>query len=178
MLYAKPQPNIYREWLDAQIVQEYLSICRDEIAAGFGLTDENILDELSVIAFADPADITDEKGDYLPIGQLPGRIRRAISNVEIVNRPTRGGRETGVRYAFHPKMRALEAAMKYKGLFEKDNDQRGNAQNAISRFFEQAQRATEGIAPRSLPSEVGQTADRDRRLDGPDLEKTKPLLPN
>ena len=104
----------------------FLRSCKEairKISKKKGITIERLLEEESCLAFSDPVDLVDlETGVLIAPHLLPVRIRRAIASVEIITAP---GKTTIYKYKFWDKGKALERLERHKGMFEKDNAQRG-----------------------------------------------------
>lgn len=49
----------------------------------FEITQDRILQELACMAFLDPSDLYDDKGNLLPIEKMPEHARRAIAGMDI-----------------------------------------------------------------------------------------------
>ena len=68
-----------------------------------------VIQEVCCIAFSDPKDMVDKKGNLLPLHKIPERTRRAISSVSLTNR--------GIKYSLWSKNDALEKLLNYLGAY-------------------------------------------------------------
>ena len=76
----------------------------------FDATVERIAHELCSIAFADPAELFDGKGQLRKIEDLPPHVRAAVASVETV----RGG---GIKVKLWNKNRALDSLGRWRRMF-------------------------------------------------------------
>lgn len=93
------------------------------------LTVEGVLLELRRIVHADPRNFFDEAGNLRPIKDLDDDAIAALAGFEVTEEfAGRGEDRESIGYTkkvkFWDKNAAIEKAMKYFGLFEKDNRQR------------------------------------------------------
>lgn len=96
------------------------------------LTEANLTKVLEQILFVDQRTIYDKDGNLLPIAQWPENAAMALSSMdrdEITAGQGTGGKPVGNSYKprFYDKLVALEKAMRFKGMFERDNKQRSEA---------------------------------------------------
>ena len=90
-----------------------------------------IMLEESCVAFLDPIDLFDKDGSLVAPHELPERIRRAISSVEVIEVKSEDGEKLHkYKYKFWDKGKSLERISKHLGLYEKDN-----LQKAVRMFF-------------------------------------------
>jgi phage terminase small subunit len=90
----------------------------EKAVAAAGLTIERTLLEIARIAYADPGRLFSLQGEALAIDELSDDMRAVISRVKL---DSTTGRPT--EYYLSDKISALQMAMKYFGLFERDNAQ-------------------------------------------------------
>ena len=74
------------------------------------ITEANLAREMALIAFVDPGDMFDADGCLLPLCRMPGHMRRAVASYE-------RDKDGCVKIRLHPKLQALEALGKYRGMF-------------------------------------------------------------
>lgn len=90
-----------------------------------------IMLEESCVAFLDPIDLFDKDGSLVAPHELPERIRRAISSVEVIEVKSDGDEKLHkYKYKFWDKGKSLERISKHLGLYEKDN-----VQKAVRMYF-------------------------------------------
>lgn len=94
------------------------------------LSTERWAQEMACIAHFDPGELYDEKGDLIPLHQLPEHVRRAISSIDVEKR-TIAGKEGGpeilsttTKVKILDKNVALANVGKHLGVFEEDNRQK------------------------------------------------------
>jgi phage terminase small subunit len=93
------------------------------------LSADRVLQELERAIFADPRKLYDARGRLKPIHLLDDDTASAIASID-VDKPSAGtsakgnaaGATTKVR--LHDKLIAIDRAMRYLGLFDRDNHQR------------------------------------------------------
>ena len=78
---------------------------------------DRVLQELGLIAFADPRSLFDTDGKPLPVQHIPQSARRALASYALLP-------NGGVKVRFFDKLQALDRLMRFHGLFERDNAQR------------------------------------------------------
>lgn len=100
-------------------VQALISAHRDKAMAKAELSVEQTLDKLRQFLMYDPRKLFDEQGKQLPLHMLPDDLAAAC----VGYKDTIAGREIKLV----DKVSALDKAMKYHGLFEKDNKQTADA---------------------------------------------------
>lgn len=92
------------------------------------VTVERTLMEVGRLAFADVGSFFDEAGQLRPLHTLPAGVRAAIASFEFEAITAGKGDEAIVvgnvrKVKLNDKNSALDKAMKYLGLFKKDNEQ-------------------------------------------------------
>lgn len=83
------------------------------------LDPNRVLEEIACIAFVDPADVYDDKGNLLPVRKWPESARRALAGFEVAQRNITAGDghvDTVLKAKFWDKGRALEMAAKKHAL--------------------------------------------------------------
>jgi phage terminase small subunit len=83
-----------------------------------GLTVERVLEEVRRLSFSDPRKLFRKDGTPIPITELDDETAATIAAIEV----DEDGRTTRVR--MWDKNQALEKALKYLGLYERENTQR------------------------------------------------------
>jgi len=113
-------------------VQVALKEWKDNIALETNISLKRVMLEESCIAYYDPVDLFTKEGTMLSPDQLPERIRRAISGIEIIELPSKNGdvKQYKYKYRFWDKGKSLERISKHLGLYEKDN-----LQKAVRMYF-------------------------------------------
>ena len=86
---------------------------------------KNVLQELSLLAFSDPAKLFDENGHLIPICELPEEVSRTISeintSVKMVGRGEDAEPYEITKIKQHDKKGSLDMLVKHLGGYEKDN---------------------------------------------------------
>lgn len=108
----------------------------DERARRTGITADQVLQELVMIARVNPADAFSEDGRILPPREMPEEIQRAIATLEvreIYDRrgPNRVATGQAKRLRFWDKIRALELLGKHLGLFSEKLEVTGRDQGPV-----------------------------------------------
>jgi phage terminase small subunit len=108
---------------DPRVLAE-LSQRRDSLAQTLGLSTERTLREVARLAYADPRNFYRADGTIKPIHELDDDTAATIASVE-VDELTVDGKVIGItrKIKHWDKNAALEKAMKFHGLYEKDNKQ-------------------------------------------------------
>ena len=93
----------------------------------FAVNVTRVMREESRIAFADPIDLFDEKGELKHLKDVPIGLRRAVQKVEVIESYAKGGeRLVKYKYHLHDKGRALERVEKILGMYYLDNKQKAD----------------------------------------------------
>lgn len=107
-----------------------------ELLAQFRLTTENVLRNLAQTLFFDPRKLFNDDGSLKSARDLDDETAQALGTLEVVEMKIGQGQDVVPMYTkklkWLDKNTAREQAMKYLGLFERDNDQ---AMNAVARVF-------------------------------------------
>lgn len=116
--------------------QAFIAERTKTIAARMELSVERTMQEIARLAYFDPRKLFDAEGRPLSLNQLDDDTAAAIAGVEVV---TVGNADMGFgevrKLKVADKNAALEKAAKILGLFQKDNEQAGNALGtALSQF--------------------------------------------
>ena len=119
-----------------------------------GVTEAQVIQEAARIGLLDPARLFDEKGNLLPINEIPAEVRAAIASIEVGEDEIDGEVTTRVKkIKLWDKNSALEKLMKHLGSFERDNQQKAGLFDAIPRDklaeIEGKLRAIAGMAEQS-----------------------------
>ncbi len=101
-------------------VSAYIKMRQAEIAFKYKITQSRIIKEESYLAYSNIAEIVKGRTVLSP-DQLPERVQRAISSMEVIE-DTRTG-QTRYKYKLHDKGSALGRVEKILGMNEKDNAQ-------------------------------------------------------
>ena len=105
------------------------------------VTVDQIVKELTTIAFFDPAELFDENGNFKSVKDMPENVRRAISEVKVeeivINKEASRVKTT---YKLHSKNDSIEKLAKHIGFYQKDNEQKGKS--AMEAFLELMQVAS------------------------------------
>lgn len=109
-------------------VKKVLDARRAALARKYELQADDVIAELSMLTYLDPAECFAEDGSLLPVRNMPVHVRKAISSIEVEelfegvgkNRKQVGWTK---KIKFWDKNSALEKAMKNLGQFSKDNEQ-------------------------------------------------------
>lgn len=129
---------------------EILAAIKARLDAGLtaaSLTTDRVLQELSRIALFDPRKLFHEDGSMKQLRELDDDTAAALASVELA--VTKGAGSNGkpsllddgtLKFRFTDKNAALEKAMKYHGLFDKDNRQRPLTPATIRLVWEEAPR--------------------------------------
>jgi hypothetical protein len=102
---------------------------RAQVEGKTRITFDRLVHELAAAAFCDPGELSGPEGSLLTLQEMPGHLRRAIKQCDVVERIEDRGdvvithRVTRVR--FWDKLRALEMIAKLQGHFEAERTQDG-----------------------------------------------------
>jgi phage terminase small subunit len=89
-----------------------------------GLSVEKTLQEVARLAYSDPRKYFREDGTFKGLGELDDNAAAAIASIE-TDEIKADGKNIGLtrKFKMWDKNSALEKAMKFHGLFERDNEQ-------------------------------------------------------
>lgn len=86
---------------------------------------KNVLQELSLLAFSDPAALFDKNGQLIPISQLPEEVSRTISEVNTSVKMVGRGEDAEpyeiTKIKQHDKKGSLDMMLKHLGGYAADN---------------------------------------------------------
>ena len=128
--YAESSAHIRGcELLKHSLVAAEIARRRAPIAKKSELTAERVMQELSNIAFFDPASMYDESGNLLSINEMPEETRRAIAGIEQTVGP-KGDKTSKLRLS--SKLGSLELAAKILQMVKQEQTQQTAVQIVIS----------------------------------------------
>lgn len=127
-------------------VQAFIAERTQAVAQRMELSAERTMREIARLAYFDPRKLFDADGRPLALNQLDDDTAAAIAGVEVV---TVGNADMGFgevrKLKVADKNAALEKAAKILGLFQKDNEQAGNALGAaLTKFVAQFHKGDAG----------------------------------
>lgn len=116
------------EYLKDPEVVALISEATENAAKIVGLDVERTLREVARLAYFDHRRLYKPDGSFIPVHELDDDVAAAIASIE-VDEVTVGGAVVGMTRKIKQwdKNSALEKAMKFHGLYEKDNSQRGES---------------------------------------------------
>jgi phage terminase small subunit len=95
-----------------------------EVSSELEITAENVLLSMARVAFVDPRRLFDEDGGLKPVRELDDNMAGAISSIEVITRPARGGKPGEVEHVrkirFSSRTEAQANLARYFGLFKGD----------------------------------------------------------
>lgn len=110
------------------VVQKLISEATEKAAKKSGLSVERTLLEVSRLAYSDPRKLYKADGSLIPVHELDDDTAATVASVEVDEIKADGQVIGYTRKLKHwDKNSALEKAMKYHGLYEKDNSQQAPA---------------------------------------------------
>jgi phage terminase small subunit len=124
------------EWLRKPEISAYLYTKAQERGKEADITQTNILREIARLAFFDPRKLYDENGSPLPITDLDDDTAACIAGIKV---KTIGDGDdqrsiaSVIEYKVSNKDPALEKLMRYMGLYERDNKQKGGLLSELPR---------------------------------------------
>lgn len=109
-------------------VQQIIADATAKAAGIAGLSVERTLRELARIAYSDVRKLYDEDGNLIPVQNLDDDVAATVSSIEHVEEFSGKGNERELvgytkKLKVWDKKGALDMAMKFHGLYEKDNEQ-------------------------------------------------------
>lgn len=116
-------------------VQSRLAILRDQIERMALVEERELLSELSAMLRMDPADCFDERGNLLPIKEIPRNVRRNITSIKVRRVKSRTNDEARIEediieLKFSDKQGTMEKLGKHLGIYERDNAQKSDRMSA------------------------------------------------
>ncbi len=117
-------------WLSDPRVQELISLRWREVSRSQSVTPEHVLGAVANVAFANVADLLDDEGRFREIKDLPRHVSAAIKSFKRKRRYVENAAGLPVveqvdEVSLWSATEAQVTLMKYLGMFEKDNRQRG-----------------------------------------------------
>ncbi len=157
--------SLMREPLVAKYKEERLQQLADEAGAKV----HEVLRELVSIALVDPADMLGMDGKLLSLQEMPERVRRAISSVEMT--------PLGPKYKMHDKLKALEMLGKYRRMWDKKGgDEDGRLQVSIEIVRAIAEAKAPALQAQSVTDAVFKELGEGEIQPLPDDEELESLL--
>jgi len=127
---AKNLSQAGKQLLKKAEINDALAEIKVELAESLAAKPERVLKEHARIGFSDIRNLFDDLGRLKPVSQIDDDLAAAISSVKVVARQTGGDDPLDVEYVHEIKLwnkgTALDALSKHLGLFEKDNEQKGD----------------------------------------------------
>lgn len=111
-----------------------------ERAEKFEIRADEVLQELHHLAMARGEDLFDEKGQLIPISEMPERTRAAIKEFKVTEKVVEGKGKKPVtlrtyEIKLHDKVSSIDMLMKHLGQYEKDNNQKPAAVFDLSGLY-------------------------------------------
>lgn len=103
-------------------VQAEIKRQRDARSESAGVSTEHVLQHLKEIAFLDIGELVDDNNKLLPIKQLPERVRRVMSHLDLV---VHDGVIIGVKPMPASKIKGVQMLLQHLGMLEKDDGKKG-----------------------------------------------------
>ncbi|OFW00164.1 MAG: hypothetical protein A3G20_05110 [Acidobacteria bacterium RIFCSPLOWO2_12_FULL_59_11] len=109
-------------------VQALIAEATEKAAKIAGLSVERTLREIARVAYSDPRKLYRPDGLLIPVTELDDDTAATVASVEVdeIKAGEAGVIGHTVKIKHWDKNAALEKAMKYHGLYEKDNKQQGD----------------------------------------------------
>lgn len=117
-----------KRWLDDDRVKERLERRWMEVSRSREITPEHVLEEVANLAFSNIQDLYTEEGHPVPLYKLPRHVAASIRGIKrrvLFDREGTPTGETLEEIQLWDKSGPQNTLMKYLGLFEKDNRQKG-----------------------------------------------------
>lgn len=121
------------------------------------ITAERVLQEHAILGLQNICDYYNDDGSIKPLSELTHQQKSAILKIKtkIVKVKNDDGEEEDQRqvvdYYFRDKDKSLEALSKHTGIYEKDNEQKGNADLKTKQEFMEALMQSISKSDRGLP---------------------------
>lgn len=108
-------------------VKVRLATLREQIERIALVEERELLSELAAMLRMDPAECFDERGNLLPIKDIPRNVRRNITSIKVRRlKSERGTEEDIVELKFSDKQGTMEKLGKHLGIYERDNAQKND----------------------------------------------------
>lgn len=136
------------------LVRQRIRKIQDDVIARIKVDQTAVLAELTRIAFLDPGEIFDEKGELRMMHQIPEDVRRAISGYKVTTKTFgKDGESVEKEVKFVSKEGALEKLGKHLGLWKADTDDgKFTAEAFLKAMLEARERVNRSIQVRQLPA--------------------------
>jgi phage terminase small subunit len=181
-------------WLKRPHIQKRIDEMITRRFARAEITAERVMTELARIAFADPRDLYDDKGDLLPVHLLSDDAAAVLAEIKVELKLTGRGDQASVvelkNIKIADKMAALSLLAKHFKLVGEDSDGVNALANALSARLNEARKrdqayaranAAQGVMDATIVERTGKTTyaveddpspefrlERPRELDTPD----------
>ena len=110
-------------------IQDAIARRRAELANRYKLTTDDVLRECARIVYSDPRRLFDARGGLRPVKDLEDEVAATIASIEVSDDVVGKGEDAvsvrTTKVKLWDKNAAIDKAMRYLGLFEKDNAQQG-----------------------------------------------------
>lgn len=113
-------------------VQALVRVERDRLLGENDLSAKQALSKLRDMLMFDPRQLFGPNGDPLPIQQIPDALAFSLAGLEVLEQWEGAGKDRRFigyvkKYKLVDRVSVLDKAMKYHGLFERDNKQAAEA---------------------------------------------------
>lgn len=123
--------SAYRMLRKAEVV-DAIAKRRAELANRYKLTTDAVLAECARIVYSDPRRLFDEAGRLRAVKDLEPEVAATVASIEI--KDARGDEPATTKVRLWDKNAAIDKAMRYLGLYEADNRQRGPFAGLVDRM--------------------------------------------
>lgn len=113
-------------------VAEAIEKRRAELANRYKLTTDAVLAECARIVYSDPRRLFDEAGRLRAVKDLEPEVAATVASIEV--KDARGDEPAVTKVKLWDKNAAIDKAMRYLGLYEADNRQRGPFAGLVDRM--------------------------------------------
>ncbi len=158
--YSKKTANrIAAENLTKPVIKEYIQQQQQKRSEKLEITADRVLQERAKIAFFNVKDLYHEDGTLKQLHEIDDRTAAAIHGVTmggVIDNKSHGA-EQGILRTYIKKIKtiskdkSLEALEKHLGIYEKDNEQKGNADLKTKQEFMEALLQSISKSDRGLP---------------------------